>query len=476
MNAHASSKYMIFAVLLLIYIFFILLENRLLPALSLSGDSMLFATFGKGWLHDMLPYRDLFDHKGPAIFFVNMLGYAMGALFSFPELGIVLLEFLVALLWGALTLYLFREHKVYGMWTLITGMVVLLRDAHNGGNFTEEYSLVFAMLSMVIFLCKKPDFFWRFMFYGLCGAATFLFRANNAVVPLCICIFAFLELRTLRQWVQGFLAACLGFAVIVFPTALYFYAHDSLQLMIDAALWYNFTYVDNHDALRGALLVVWWFMPTLIMEMLLLFWLIRKQKNARTVQCLVLFVATLSIGCLLSGRTYNHYMINLLPVHFFLCYAAMPTLAPAAQKIWHKLQVRFSVVQKKHVSKACMIFLMVLCIATGLKAVQRFDFTHLNQEKALLQSVGAHEGSRILNLNKVRGCRIFVATGALPQQRIFFEPTGQNSHNQKYLFGRTTALEYAQNYDFIVGDADFSHPHFEPVASFAWGILYKKSV
>ena len=38
-------------------------------------DSAIFQTIGKYWAQGSVPYRDLFDHKGPLIFFIDMLGY-----------------------------------------------------------------------------------------------------------------------------------------------------------------------------------------------------------------------------------------------------------------------------------------------------------------------------------------------------------------------------------------------------------------
>lgn len=42
------------------------------------SDSAQFQTIGMAWASGKIPYRDIFDHKGPFIFWVNMLGYKMG--------------------------------------------------------------------------------------------------------------------------------------------------------------------------------------------------------------------------------------------------------------------------------------------------------------------------------------------------------------------------------------------------------------
>ena len=52
------------------------------------GDSAQFQTVGKGWSMGMIPYKNMFDHKGPIIFFVDMLGFLLIGTSS----GIMLLQ------------------------------------------------------------------------------------------------------------------------------------------------------------------------------------------------------------------------------------------------------------------------------------------------------------------------------------------------------------------------------------------------
>ena len=42
------------------------------------SDSAQFQTIGMAWASGKVPYRDIFDHKGPFIFWVNMIGYKLG--------------------------------------------------------------------------------------------------------------------------------------------------------------------------------------------------------------------------------------------------------------------------------------------------------------------------------------------------------------------------------------------------------------
>lgn len=40
-----------------------------------SSDSAMFQVIGRGWAEGRLPYADLWDSKGPLIFFINAVGF-----------------------------------------------------------------------------------------------------------------------------------------------------------------------------------------------------------------------------------------------------------------------------------------------------------------------------------------------------------------------------------------------------------------
>lgn len=59
------------------YIFFLSCSTSVLYPYYYGSDSAQFQTIGKAWAMGKIPYRDMFDHKGSYIFFVNMLGYKL---------------------------------------------------------------------------------------------------------------------------------------------------------------------------------------------------------------------------------------------------------------------------------------------------------------------------------------------------------------------------------------------------------------
>ena len=74
-------------------------------------DSNCFFTMGKGILHGKVPYRDLYDHKGPVLYFIHALA-AMISSDSF--LGVYFIEAAACfgfLFYSYKTLQLFTDNK-----------------------------------------------------------------------------------------------------------------------------------------------------------------------------------------------------------------------------------------------------------------------------------------------------------------------------------------------------------------------------
>src|SRR5436305_907466 len=63
-------------------------------SLPILGDANVYFAMGRGWLHGLAPYRDLFEIKPPLIFLVAALSLGLtgtNALYTWLELGLLAL-------------------------------------------------------------------------------------------------------------------------------------------------------------------------------------------------------------------------------------------------------------------------------------------------------------------------------------------------------------------------------------------------
>ena len=222
-----------------------------------SSDSEIFRLMGKVWAEGGLPYVDYWDHKGPLIFFTNMLGW----LLTGNENGVFWIDALLLLASMYFIWRLVDEEmsdrplilKIVVLWTallwfvacmspwldmtetvclpfLAAGAWLAVRDAHKLDSDLGSVSWVTAMV------------------LGLGFSAGLLTRLTNAVM---VCVFALvlafgLMMRGLwtdfGRCILGFLG---GVLVLTLPFVVYFIMQGALPDMVYGTFLYNLEYAQN---------------------------------------------------------------------------------------------------------------------------------------------------------------------------------------------------------------------------------------
>ena len=154
----------------------------------LGGDSAVFQALGKYWLEGFLPYKDLFDHKGPLLHLINTLGYVI-----YPRAGVMVLQIIFLYLsclfiWRAMELYSSSKWKIFFM--LLT--LLFYATNYEEGNHVEDYSVLFLSMAVYCFLrsLKENKFPPLYGFiYGFGFGACFLMRLSDAAQICCQVFF-----------------------------------------------------------------------------------------------------------------------------------------------------------------------------------------------------------------------------------------------------------------------------------------------
>lgn len=167
------------------------------------SDSAQFQTVGKAWAEGRIPYLEIFDHKGPIIFWVNMLGYK-----CFGRYGVVLCQivFLFFTLLGIYKITAYGSERKIIRWGSLALTVVSLLKVYSNGNMCEEYCLPFLMFSAygqyLYFKHTNQDHnVWWGFFYGVTVSIAILTRATNAIPVLCgIIVIIFMLIKTKQYY------------------------------------------------------------------------------------------------------------------------------------------------------------------------------------------------------------------------------------------------------------------------------------
>ena len=140
---HVREHEMILVALCIVGIVFSLL-NPLWYGHAPGFDASVYALFGKMWSHGEVIYQDMIDIKGPAIYFINMIGYRIG---GYPGIAFIETLFLVfGMVSVDLALRVFKFSPL-SRFCSITTVISLLGLRYYYGNMVEDYAVYLAMIA-----------------------------------------------------------------------------------------------------------------------------------------------------------------------------------------------------------------------------------------------------------------------------------------------------------------------------------------
>jgi len=115
-------------------------------------DSSVFLYIGKAMHNGAVPYKDLFDHKGVLLYFIEYFGYLIG--FG-NQIGVWIIELINIFATSIIFFYiakLFTESRIicYLASYIVLHLSSISFFVREGGNLTEEYALPWNSLSLYL--------------------------------------------------------------------------------------------------------------------------------------------------------------------------------------------------------------------------------------------------------------------------------------------------------------------------------------
>lgn len=211
-------------------------------------DANAFLTMGKGILDGMVPYRDLFEQKGPLLYFL----YSLANLIQRDGfLGVFILEAV------SLTIALHLAGRIVEMflparWRMLLcplfAMLILSSASFEAGGSAEAFCLPLIMGLLVILIGHmqqnhaKPMPSQSLFLAGLLGGLVFLIKYNLLGYWLGFALIMLIEhIRYRRPILEArkFLWAIAGFVIALLPTLIYFALNRALADFFDVYILIN---------------------------------------------------------------------------------------------------------------------------------------------------------------------------------------------------------------------------------------------
>ena len=241
----------IYVILLIAYAIFMLFRSPLSPNASIvsGSDSSVFMYMARGMNRGLVPYKDLFDHKGVLVYIINWLGIA---LFD-GTIGIWILEVIFMLvnfiiIWKLVKL--FKKSNMIAFFTILITFIPYI-TYYSGGNRVEEWAMPFILI--VLYMCIKylksrseeiSKSMW--IINGMATAAILWLKPNMIVVDIVFIGIIGIDLLCRKQYKNSIKIAvyfCLGLAIVSLPIVIYLISSNALKHCFNCYILFNLKYV-----------------------------------------------------------------------------------------------------------------------------------------------------------------------------------------------------------------------------------------
>lgn len=354
-------------------------------------DSAVFMSFGKGITHGLRLYLDLYDNKGPMIFYFNALGYLLGGRTGLWILQVVFMTFAFELSYRTARLFTGRGTA----WLSVLVLLFLYCGTVGEGNMTEEWSLVFSLLPLWLSLrfiktgapaYRHPK--WYSVIYGVCFGVNFMMRATNAAI-VCGVLLAFAVLLCREKKFGALLLHIVlvlcGAALVIGPFALYFARIGAFDRFMYASFLHNFHYAAGGAAAKTAKDWLMYFARVSMVPVVIYFAVRQMKKGALPLGSALVLIYSCVFGAAVAvlGYSYKHYFLILTP-------ALVPGFAVCAEG------VRSMAAGKKAAERLCAAVLVFCLLPYAPQAAVHagksilFNFCgYLDSEKEAMSEIRA---------------------------------------------------------------------------------------
>lgn len=251
-----------------------------------------------------VPYKDVFDHKGPLLYFINYIGtfhesyillYIIESLFIVVDI-IMLYKIAIRIIKNEFLALLAT------VFSAITFPIVL-----QGGNFAEEYTLPFILIALYVFL-KPTKTLKDYLVTGISLGAVTLLKIN--MIPVWCIGYLFVIINTFynkqyKELLKAIIYSLLGFIMMITPSIIYLLVNDAFVEFINQYIIFNIKYSTANSTS-----------------------LIKFIYNNFSMYCMAIFLIIVNIYQMINGKNGKEDEYNLIFSLLFLLLTTIVLILP----------------------------------------------------------------------------------------------------------------------------------------------------
>jgi len=415
-----KEKYIIFSLLLFTFIssFFGTMSSPFYP-MNYWVDPNAYYTMAKSWLNGYIPYKDLFDHKGPFLYII----YAIGCLITDTSFtGIYIIQSIalfIILLYTYKISQLFLP-KSYSYISSLLCSILFFSNNHFGGS-AEEFIVPLQAISSYLFLKhflnKKSSNTLRYSYiHGILIGITVLIKFNLIIFwffPLCAIIIEYLISKELKKTFLYITYVIGGILSILIPLMIYYYCNNALSELFDCYLTFNSLYASldfSFDNLFGRYIYIIRNRPLLLIFLFLgnIYICFFTSKLKSWVHKISIILSSYVTLLLMMAGYFGFY--NLLSIYIISTLGVVFIL-----QLLHK---------KINVSQSLFIYISSFITIIGLNIIVKYKMIQEANDSSYLQEFSDiilnSNNSSFMNIGLDGG--FYLTTNSLPNFYYYYNP------------------------------------------------------
>lgn len=392
-------------------------------------DANCFFTVGKSMWSGRVLYRDIFEQKGPLLYFL----YAGTSLISGNSfLGVWLLEIAAGffyLLLCAKTILLFCDKKALPLLTLLT-LAVYVSPAFEQGGSAEELCLPLLMYSVYVgvkaIVLNQPVGKREWLVIGITSGAVLWIKFTLLGFYFgfgLFMLFYYALNRLGRELVYFLVFLVLGELIIAAPIFLYFWVNHALHDLFEVYFYCNlFLYPVTNESTKALSLLsnlkngfasyLYNFWISFVMLLMGFPYLCLRSKRLAALVGMTFVCTFLMIYA--GGRCYTYYslvMALFMPFALIALYRLWAAAPPSSTVSWSKRTAIVLTVIGTLLGTALLVVLSPNTYMLGVdkESLPQYVFSHTIQqtENATLLNYGFLDGGFYMTSETVPVCRFF---------------------------------------------------------------------
>lgn len=479
-NIKFNKKYiLIFSLIASFIILLFCSECSFFYPLNLWDDSNCFFTVGKSVLSGKVLYKDLFEQKGPYLYFIHTLA-ALISKNSF--IGVFFFEIIFA------TIFLFFAYKILILFTnknviyLMPLLLALMYSSYNFqlGDSAEEICLCFLIIPFY-FSIKNIHYDKNFTYLelfitGICAGLIFLIKFSMAGFFVGFAIMPVIIYIQKKQYKEIFIAIgyiLFGLIISSIPAIIYFIYTNSFSDFFEVYIYNNIFLYSEDDVVKSNFIFKFFNMikhciismfyhfrknyTIFLLLALSMIYVIKSLSKKSIINYFLMLIISI-LFLMGGGRNYDYYSLildifiifSLIPINNILCYSKINS---------NKLRLLL-----------CSIFTLVIIYFVPFHRNLRFKNKNILPQYKFANEINKINNSTILNYGSLDN-GFYLSADKIPTTKYFCTlniPIKDMFNEQKRIIKEGEVdfiismepLNYLNNYEIIMNEKNM-RPNWE---------------